>query len=91
VPLYAFMCDGCGPFDLVRPVAEAGAAAACPECGAQARRVFTPPGLALVARPVRRALDLEEKSAHEPDVVTEKRGRPLPHGHAEAPPWALAH
>ena len=57
----------------------------------RARRVFTPPGLALLARPVRRALELEEKSAHEPDVVTEKRGRPLPHRHAKAPPWVLAH
>jgi putative FmdB family regulatory protein len=91
VPLYAFMCDGCGPFDVARPVAEAGEPTACPECGAQARRVFTPPGLSLVARPMRRVLDLEEKSAHEPDVVTEKRGRPLPHRHGEAPPWALAH
>ena len=53
--------------------------------------MFTPPGLALLARPMRRALDLEEKSAHEPEVVTEKRGRPMPHRHAQAPPWVLAH
>jgi putative FmdB family regulatory protein len=91
VPIYAFICEGCGPFELVRPVAEASTAAACPTCGTEARRVFTPPGLALLARPARRALDLEEKSAHEPDVVTEKRGRPLPHRHAKGPPWALAH
>jgi putative FmdB family regulatory protein len=91
VPLYAFMCDGCGPFDVDRPMAEASAAAACPTCGEEARRVFTPPGLALLARPMRRALDLEEKSAHEPEVVTEKRGRPMPHRHDAGPPWALAH
>ena len=91
MPIYAFICESCGPFDLVRPMAEAGAAAACPACGVEARRVFTPPGLALLARPVRRALDLEEKSAHEPDVVAEKRGRPLPHRHAPAPPWVLSH
>jgi putative FmdB family regulatory protein len=91
VPLYAFTCEGCGPFELVRPMAEASAAAACPACGAEARRLFTPPGLALVARPARRALELEEKSAHEPDVVTEKRGRPMPHRHGKGPPWALAH
>jgi putative FmdB family regulatory protein len=91
VPLYAFTCAGCGPFELVRPMAEASAAAACPACGAEARRVFTPPGLALFARPARRALDLEEKSAHEPDVVTEKRGRPMRHGHPSTPPWVLSH
>jgi putative FmdB family regulatory protein len=91
VPVYAFTCESCGPFDLVRPVADASRAAACPKCGAEARRVFTPPGLALLTRPVRRALEVEEKSAHEPDVVTEKRGRPLPHRHAAGPPWALTH
>jgi putative FmdB family regulatory protein len=91
VPFYAFICERCGPFDLVRPMAEASSAAACPTCGAGARRVFTPPGLALLARPVRRALDTEEKSAHEPAVVTQKRGRPMPHRHASTPPWVLSH
>ena len=91
MPVYVFICAVCGPFELVRPMAEASAAAACPSCGDEARRVFTPPGLALARRAVRRALELEEKSAHEPDVVTEKRGRPLPHRHAPAPPWVLAH
>ena len=91
MPIYAFTCAGCGPFELLRPMAEADSAANCPACGTEARRVFTPPGLVRLARPVRSALDMEEKSAHEPAVVTEKRGRPLPHRHAEGPPWALAH
>jgi len=75
VPIYAFICKSCGPFDIVRPVAQASEA----------------PGLALLARPMRRVLDLEEKSAHEPDVATKKRGRPLPHRHAPTPPWVLEH
>jgi putative FmdB family regulatory protein len=91
MPLYPFMCEGCGPFELARPVAEAGAAAACPSCGAGARRVYSPPGLALLAKPMRRALDREERSAHEPDVATTKAGRPLPHRHSPAPPWVLSH
>jgi putative FmdB family regulatory protein len=91
VPVYAFTCEGCGPFDLVRPMADASTAAACPKCGAEARRVFTPPGLALLARPVRRALEVEEKSAHEPELVSRKQGRPLPHKHEPSPPWVLAH
>jgi putative FmdB family regulatory protein len=81
MPLYAFDCAGCGPFDLRRPVAEANSAGRCPDCGGEARRVFTPPGLARMARPLRRALDMEERSAHEPAIVTEKRGRPLRGGH----------
>jgi len=92
MPVYAFICESCGSFDLSRPIAEAGAVAACPSCGVKARRIFTAPGLALLAHPVRRALDAEEKSAHEPDLVSEKRGRPLPlHHHAPSPPWVLSH
>jgi putative FmdB family regulatory protein len=91
VPVYAFTCTACGPFDLTRPMVEAGSPARCPSCGGSARRVFSPPSLALLARPARRALDMEEKSAHEPEVVSEKRGRPLPHRHAPSPPWAIGH
>jgi putative FmdB family regulatory protein len=91
VPVYAYTCAACGPFDVARPMAEAAVPARCPGCGKEARRVFTPPGLALLGRPVRRALDMEEKSAHEPAVVSEKRGRPMPHRHAPSPPWALGH
>ena len=71
----------------VRPMAEAGAAASCPSCGdrrggcspRRASRVLAGPGAA-GARRWRRS------SAHEPDVVTEKRGRPMPHRHSPAPP-----
>jgi putative FmdB family regulatory protein len=91
MPVYAFTCAGCGGFDLMRPMAKAAEPASCPTCGAQARRLFTPPGLRRLARPARRALDAEEKSAHEPDVVTEKTGRPRPHRHGPTPPWVLSH
>jgi putative FmdB family regulatory protein len=89
--IYVFTCEQCGPFELLRPMAEAAAPASCPRCGVSARRVFTPPGLALLAAPMRRALDVEDKSAHEPDVVTQRRGRPLPHRHEPSPPWVLSH
>lgn len=91
MPLYEFSCPACGPFELVRPMADAAAAAACPACGSEARRVLTPPHLTVLARPLRAALEWEERSAHEPDVVDEKRGRRLPHGHAPAPPWIVGH
>jgi putative FmdB family regulatory protein len=91
MPVYAFDCGGCGPFEVVRPMADATSGARCPACGAEARRVFTPPGVARLAAPVRRARDHEEKSAHEPDVVSAKRGRPLPHSHGPTPPWVLSH
>ncbi|MEA2289860.1 MAG: hypothetical protein QOD55_1857 [Solirubrobacteraceae bacterium] len=91
MPIYAFTCRACGSFDMTRPVADAGAPAACPRCGDDARRVFTAPGLALLATPVRGLLDREEKSAHVPEVVGEKAGRALPHRHEPTPPWVLSH
>ena len=91
MPVYAFTCADCGPFDLMRPMTQAGAPVHCPSCGGETRRVFTPPGIAHLTPPVARALDIEQKSAHEPDVVTEKSGRPLAHRHAPAPPWTLGH
>jgi putative FmdB family regulatory protein len=90
MPVYVFSCRDCGPFELSRPMAETGNAAHCPICLHEARRIFTPPGLARLATPVRRVLETEEASAHEPRVVTQKRGRPLPRHRSPAPPW-VAH
>ncbi len=89
--IYAFTCEGCGPFELSRPMAEAAAPVRCPGCGASARRIYTPPGVALLGAPLRRVLNEEDKSAHAPDVVSERHGRSLPHRHEAAPPWVLSH
>lgn len=89
MPVYVFACQECGSFELARPMAEASSRALCPGCQCEARRVFTPPRLARLATPVRRALDTEEASAHEPRVVTEKRGRPMRRGREPTPPWVL--
>ena len=90
MPIYEFSCADCGSFDMTRTIAEAGEPASCPICGRGARRIFSPPNLALLAKGMRGALDLEEKSAHEPDLASEKRGRRLPHKHELTPPW-VAH
>ena len=91
MPIYAFTCGPCGPFEVTRGMAQSAAPTSCPNCGAVARRVFTPPALALLSKPVRGLLDLEQKSAHEPAVVSEKTGRPRPHTHEPTPPWTLSH
>jgi hypothetical protein len=70
-------------------MAETGTAAHCPTCRREARRVFTPPGLARLATPVRRALETEEASAHEPRVVAQRLGRPLPQRRPRKPPWVV--
>jgi putative FmdB family regulatory protein len=89
MPVYVFACRECGSFEVSRPMAEAGSRACCPACQREARRVFTPPRLARLAAPMRRALESEEASAHEPRVVTEKRGRPLRRRQEPVPPWVL--
>ena len=91
MPIYAFSCGPCGPFEVTRRMAQSAAPISCPNCGGDARRVFTPPALALLSKPVRGLLDLEQKSAHEPAVVSEKTGRPRPHTHEPTPPWMLSH
>lgn len=89
MPVYVFACQECGSFELARPMAEASSRASCPTCQREARRVFTPPRLTRLAAPMRRALDTEEASAHEPRVVTEKRGRPLRQHQEPVPPWVM--
>lgn len=69
MPLYAFTCARCGGFDLARPMATAAQPATCPGCGRAAVRVFTAPALSLLHRPLRRARNGEEESAHQPAVV----------------------
>jgi putative FmdB family regulatory protein len=91
MPIYAFACTDCGPFEVLRPVAQAAAEASCPACHSNAQRVFTAPGLGRLDTSLRRALDMEERSGHEPDVAVKKRGRPIPHRHAPAEPWVLGH
>ncbi|HXV93615.1 MAG TPA: zinc ribbon domain-containing protein [Pseudonocardia sp.] len=70
MPTYRFRCARCGAFDLVRPMARSGEAASCPECGAEARRVFGAPALRALDPAVRGALDASAKSADAPEVVT---------------------
>jgi len=72
-------------------MARAGEKATCPACRGQARRVFTPPSLPVLAAGVRRALWAEEASAHEPRVVGEMRGRPMPKlATSPTPSWGLS-
>jgi len=45
MPLYTFLCDDCGPFDVSRRIADRDAPASCPTCEADAARVMTSPRL----------------------------------------------
>jgi putative FmdB family regulatory protein len=75
MPTYGFRCASCGEFDLVRPMSAAAAATACPDCGAQAARVYGAPALRGQDPGLRRALDASGRSADAPEVVTAVPGR----------------
>ncbi|HEY2204212.1 MAG TPA: zinc ribbon domain-containing protein [Pseudonocardia sp.] len=70
MPTYGFRCAACGPFEVLRPMAEAAGSERCPQCAEVAPRVFGAPALRALEPGLRRALDAEHRSAHEPPVVT---------------------
>jgi putative FmdB family regulatory protein len=51
MPLYDYNCERCGTFEAQRHHTEAGSPAACPECGADAARMWTPPVLGATGAP----------------------------------------
>ncbi|MET1008336.1 MAG: zinc ribbon domain-containing protein [Propionibacteriaceae bacterium] len=71
MPAYAYRCCDCGPFDVVRPITEPDSGQSCPACGQGASRVFTVPAVRQVAPGLARALGAQERSAHEPSVVSD--------------------
>ena len=69
--IYEYRCERDGAFDLVAPMGTAPATAACPECAGSSARVFTNPMLGTFApRELVAALDRQERTRHEPEVVS---------------------
>ena len=68
--VYEYRCERDGRFDVTRPLGTAPKSVRCPVCAGEAQRVFTTPLRSRAPRAVVAALDHEEKTRHEPDVVT---------------------
>jgi putative FmdB family regulatory protein len=67
MPVYDYLCEACGPFTDLRPMAECDAPLPCPACGAPAPRAFlTAPHFALMSAERRLAHVTNERSAHAP-------------------------
>jgi len=67
MPIYDYACPHCGPFEALRSMAQYDQPASCPHCGSEsARALFNAPSLGLVPAHRRRAISINEKSAHEP-------------------------
>lgn len=102
MPLYDYSCAKCGGFRAWRRMSEADDPEACPSCSEPAARSVVAPSLALMASNNRTAHQRNEKSAHEPKVVSGGQHghgpghHPHHHGHSHGHggagrPWMIGH
>jgi putative FmdB family regulatory protein len=74
MPVYDYLCEQCGPFTEMRPMAESGAAQACPECGEKAPRAFlSAPYCATMSTELRLAHATNERSASAPKLLSDSK------------------
>jgi putative FmdB family regulatory protein len=66
MPIYDFECASCGPFSVMRRIADREKPCRCPECGSEGGRVISAPSLALMAGASRTAHAANERAAHAP-------------------------
>lgn len=79
--MYAFRCQGCGPFDAGFPIGTAPDRSSCPHCGGSSNRMITAPGIGAGRNPYRSAVERTMASADAPRVVSSLPGanrRPAP-------------
>jgi putative FmdB family regulatory protein len=101
MPLYDYHCSACGDFRAWRRMSEAAEPVDCPSCAAPAARAVVAPSLALMNGHIRIAHQRNEKSAHEPRIVSKNEhghGRGGHHGHHHehghgtgGRPWMIGH
>lgn len=73
MPAYDFRCTSCGTTcEVVRPASDT-APVACPECGGQTKRVFTPVGVVFKGSGFYNT-DYKNKSASPATIGTPKKG-----------------
>ena len=68
--IYEYRCERDGTFEVTLPIGTAPASIACPTCADEAERVFSSPMVSFAPRELVAALDHEEKTKTNPDVVT---------------------
>jgi putative FmdB family regulatory protein len=72
MPVYEYLCNDCGPFTAIRPMAEHADPQPCPDCHTPAPRVLmTAPHLATMSATRRRAHATNERSSHAPQVLSQ--------------------
>ena len=107
MPVYDYLCETCGPFTDMAPMAAFATPLACPDCGASApRAILAAPMFNGMNGSARTAHATNEKNAHAPDT-TARTGRHPPgcgcckispkskpdalKGFAGTRPWMISH
>jgi putative FmdB family regulatory protein len=74
MPVYDYLCEQCGPFTDMRPMAECDEPKDCPRCGGEAPRAFlTAPYFAAMSSERRSAHATNERSAHAPATLSQMK------------------
>jgi len=72
MPVYDYLCDRCGPFTDMRPMADSGLPHECPECGKDSPRAYlTAPYFSALSADRRLAHATNERSASSPRTLSE--------------------
>ena len=100
MPLYDYRCDQCGVFEGWAKMANSSQPAVCPSCGQAAGRLVTAPMLTALTPAIREAYTRNERSAHEPRMVSgsalHSHAQGHTHGHHthrhhKKRPWMIGH
>ncbi len=76
MPVYDYLCDACGPFTDMRPMAECDDPQTCPSCAMMApRAILTAPNFFCMPSERRMAFATNERSANAPQTVAEYKAR----------------
>ena len=75
--IYEYRCERDGSFEVTLPIGTAPSSIACPHCANESDRVFSSPMVSFAPRELVAALDHEEKTKTNPDVVTSLPRRPV--------------
>ena len=69
MPVYDYMCESCGAFTALRPMAKSAERCCCPDCGAPASRAYLSfPNIGGMDPARRAAFETNERSAHAPKL-----------------------
>ena len=72
MPVYEYLCNDCGPFTDMRPMAECDDPQDCPQCESESPRVIlTAPAFFCMPSDKRKAIATNERSANAPKTLGE--------------------